>query len=117
MLDCARLELLANAMWLASGDQLAPNASSRAAVTGCACLPLMSATQTCEVMPWNPNRVKLMWWPSGEAAASKLLVSVGVVLDGTSRRRWVPSARMIQIAHRPSLGAQRVNTIRLPSGV
>ena len=37
MLDCGRSELLANAMWLPSGDQFGWVASSRGAVSGCAC--------------------------------------------------------------------------------
>ena len=45
-------------MWLPSGDQFGATASSRGAVSGCACLPLMLATQTCAMIPLNPNRVK-----------------------------------------------------------
>ena len=103
-------------MWLPSGDQFGAVASSLGAVSGRACLPLMRATQTCETTPLNPNRVKLIRRPSGETFGSKLLVSLGASMKGTTRCRWVPSERMIQIAHRPSFGEQRVNTMCLPSG-
>jgi hypothetical protein len=75
----------------------------------------MRATQTCEMTPWNPNRVKLMRRPSGDTFASKLLVSLGAAMKGITRCRWVPSERMIQIAQCSKFGKQRVNTMRRPS--
>src|SRR5437773_12161738 len=116
MLDCGRKELLAKAMWLPSGDQTGPDASSRGAVSGRVCVPLMRATQTCELTPWNPNRVKLIRRPSGDTFASKLLVSLGAGMKGTTRCRWVPLERMIQIAQCSKFGKQRVNTMCRPSG-
>ena len=50
------MELLVNAIWLPSGDQFGWLASSRGAVSGRAWLPLMRATQTCALIPSNPNR-------------------------------------------------------------
>src|SRR2546430_660367 len=87
MLDCGRKELLAKAMWLPSGDQAGPDASSRGAVSGRACVPLMRATQTCEFTPWNPNRVKLIRRPSGDTFASKVVVSLGAGMQGRAARR------------------------------
>src|SRR5579871_4048534 len=117
MADCGLAELLAKLMWVPSGDQADCPASSRGAVSGCSCAPLMSVTQTCEANPWKPNRVKVRCRPSGETAGSKLFVSFGASMKGITRRRWVPSERMIEIVHRPSFGEQRENTICLPSGV
>src|SRR6185312_10273342 len=87
MLDCGRAELSANAIWRPSGDQVACPPSSRGAVNGCACVPLIRATQTWAVIPRNPNRVKVIRRPSGDTFGSKLLVSVGVVRNGITRRR------------------------------
>jgi len=65
-LACGRSELLANAMWLPSGDQFGWVASSRGAVSGCAWPPLMRATQICALIPSKPNRAYVMRRPSGE---------------------------------------------------